>query len=182
MEVYCKGTARIRHHATGEVYEIESDELDWDAVGGDEREMGQEICYQTMVKHAVLGELTWGLWEYPVGIENHHVTNGVPKIGAQQNCVAGTCSKPTNRRAAALPAYEVTPRSIGRLRAHARAARPALRTRPAAAIPIAVCRKEPIACPSRGWRAGPRHWHPARTVAPGSFRRPQPRRTWRRVR
>jgi hypothetical protein len=61
MEVHCNGTARIRDHATGEVYEIESDELDWDAVGGDERQMGQEIHYQAMVEHAVLGELTWSL-------------------------------------------------------------------------------------------------------------------------
>ena len=27
MQVYCKGTARIRHHATSEIQENESDEL-----------------------------------------------------------------------------------------------------------------------------------------------------------
>jgi len=78
MDVYCKGTVRIRHQMTGEIYEIKSDELDWDAVGGDERQMGPEIHYQAAVEHPVLGEITWDLWEYPVGIENHHETNAGP--------------------------------------------------------------------------------------------------------
>ncbi|RWH52861.1 MAG: hypothetical protein EOQ82_24845 [Mesorhizobium sp.] len=78
MEVYCKGTARIRHQATGEIHEIESDQLDWDAVGGDERQMGPEIHYEATVEHSALGPLTWGLWEYPVGIENYHETNVGP--------------------------------------------------------------------------------------------------------
>lgn len=78
MEVYCRGTARIRHSATGEIYEIESDDLDWDAVGGDERQMGSEIHYEAAVEHPALGELTWGLWEYPVGAENHHETKAGP--------------------------------------------------------------------------------------------------------
>ncbi|RUV41226.1 hypothetical protein EOD29_24050 [Mesorhizobium sp. M1A.T.Ca.IN.004.03.1.1] len=78
METYCNGIARIRHSATGEIYEIESDELDWDAVGGDERQMGSEIHYEAVIDHPELGELTWGLWEYPVGIENYHATNAGP--------------------------------------------------------------------------------------------------------
>jgi len=75
MEIYCRGTARIRHSATGKIYEIESDEMDWDAVGGGERQMGSEIHYKATVEHPALGELTWGLWEYPVGVENYHETN-----------------------------------------------------------------------------------------------------------
>ncbi len=78
MEVYCKGTARIRHSATGEIYEIESEELDWDAVGGDERQMGLEIRYEATIEHPELGELTWGLWEYPVGMENYNETDAGP--------------------------------------------------------------------------------------------------------
>lgn len=78
MEVYCKGTARIRHHTTREIYEIESDELDWDAVGGDERQMGSETHYEAVVEHPELGELTWGLWEYPEGIENYQNTDVGP--------------------------------------------------------------------------------------------------------
>ena len=58
MQVYCQRTARIRHSATGNIYEIESDELDWDAVSGDERQMGPEIHYEAMVDHPELGKLT----------------------------------------------------------------------------------------------------------------------------
>lgn len=75
MEVYCSGVARIRHASTGEIFEIESDELDWDAVGGDERQMGSEIHYEAAIDHPELGDLTWGFWEYPIGIENHHITD-----------------------------------------------------------------------------------------------------------
>lgn len=75
MNVYCRGTAQIKHSATGEIYEIESDELVWDAVGVDERQMGSEIHYEAAIDHPELGEVTWGLWEYPVGIENYHTTD-----------------------------------------------------------------------------------------------------------
>lgn len=74
MEVYCNGTARIRHKDTGVIYDIESDELNWDVVGDDERQMGLEIHYEAVLEHPQLGELTWGLWEYPVGAENHSNT------------------------------------------------------------------------------------------------------------
>ncbi len=75
MEVYCRGVARIRHKDTGVIYDVESDELDWDQVGGDERQMGPELHYEAVLDHPQLGELTWGLWEYPIGIENHHDTD-----------------------------------------------------------------------------------------------------------
>ncbi len=63
MKVYCNGNARIRHSTTGEIYEAESDELD---------------RYEATIEHPELGELTWGLWEYPVGIENNHETSAGP--------------------------------------------------------------------------------------------------------
>ena len=75
MEIDCKGTARIRHSVTHEVYEIDSDELQWDAGGIEERAMGLEIHHEARIEHPALGKLTWGLWEYPIGIENHHVTD-----------------------------------------------------------------------------------------------------------
>lgn len=78
MEVYCKGTARIRHNTTSQIYEVESDELHWGAVDGNGREMGAEIHYEATVEHPELGELTWGLWEYPVGVENYRETNVGP--------------------------------------------------------------------------------------------------------
>ncbi|MFK4489567.1 hypothetical protein [Bradyrhizobium sp. USDA 336] len=75
MIVECKGTARIQHKSTGEIYEIESDELDWDAVSSDERQMGPETEYQAVIDHPALGMLRWSLWEYPVGMENDRETD-----------------------------------------------------------------------------------------------------------
>ena len=67
--MYCKGTARIKHKMTGTIFEIESDELQWDG-SADERQMGPEIRHQAQIAHPELGELTWSLWEYPEGVEN----------------------------------------------------------------------------------------------------------------
>ena len=75
MQIYCRGTARIRHIETGEIHEIDSTDLDWDAVDGDEREMGLEIHYEAIIEHPELGRMTWGLWEYPVGAENDRNTD-----------------------------------------------------------------------------------------------------------
>jgi hypothetical protein len=75
MQVYCNGSARIKHKATEAIYEIQSDELDWDQVGGDERQMGSEIQYEAAVEHPDLGVLLWSLWEYPLGVENYKKTN-----------------------------------------------------------------------------------------------------------
>jgi hypothetical protein len=75
MKIYCRGTARIRHRVTSEIHEIGCELLNWDAVGGDERQMGSEIHYQAVLQHPDLGALDWSLWEYPVGVENHRETN-----------------------------------------------------------------------------------------------------------
>lgn len=75
MNIYCTGLARIRHKETGSLHEIESDELDWDTVGSEERQMGPEIHYEAALEHSELGQLTWSLWEYPGGIENHRQTD-----------------------------------------------------------------------------------------------------------
>lgn len=75
MKVYCRGRARIRHSETGEIHEIECGELDWDEVGVDERGMGSEVHYEAVVEHPELGLLEWGLWEYPLGVENYKETN-----------------------------------------------------------------------------------------------------------
>lgn len=75
MKVYCTGTARIRHRESGVIYDIESDDLDWSDVGGDERDMGVETHYEAVFEHPELGILTWGLWEYPEGVENNNDTD-----------------------------------------------------------------------------------------------------------
>ena len=78
MHVYCNGTARIRHRSSGEIHEIDSDLLDWDVVCSDERQMGPELHHEAVIEHPELGKLSWGLWEYPEGVENHQETNAGP--------------------------------------------------------------------------------------------------------
>lgn len=75
MVPYCRGKAIIEQNGTGQQFEIEPDLLDFDSVGGSERSMGPEYQYQAVIDHEVLGELSWGLWEYPVGIENYNDTD-----------------------------------------------------------------------------------------------------------
>lgn len=75
MQVYCQGTAKIRHAETGVVYEIDGNELDWDVVDSDERQMGSETHFEAMIEHPELGTVTWSLWEYPVGVENYKNTD-----------------------------------------------------------------------------------------------------------
>jgi hypothetical protein len=73
--VAANGIARIRHASTGEVYEIDADELDFQVIGADERNMGPEVYHQADLEHPALGKLVWGLWEYPIGIENMQETD-----------------------------------------------------------------------------------------------------------
>lgn len=70
MYVSCVGVARIQHKETGEVFELFPDELEWDSVAADERQMGTEVCHRADVQHPELGALSWELWEYPIGMEN----------------------------------------------------------------------------------------------------------------
>jgi hypothetical protein len=78
MEAYSDGIASIRHRETGQVYEIEGDMLDWEIVGSDERQMGPEFHHEAAFEHPELGKIVWGLWEYPVGIENYSKTDAGP--------------------------------------------------------------------------------------------------------
>ncbi|MEZ5654913.1 MAG: hypothetical protein R3E04_03325 [Sphingobium sp.] len=73
--VSANGIAQIRHAQTGEVYEIDADELDFQAIGADERHMGPAVYHQADIEHPALGTLVWGLWEYPIGIENMQETD-----------------------------------------------------------------------------------------------------------
>lgn len=75
MSVVAEGTARIRHADTGVVYEIHPDELDWQEVAGEERQMGMEVGYLAQVEHPDLGALEWELWEYPAGVFNDQDVN-----------------------------------------------------------------------------------------------------------
>ncbi len=76
--VYASGKALIKHEKTGQVYEIESDLLDFEVVGTDERNMGPETTYSAVLHHPELGQLVWSIWEYPVGAENDRETDVGP--------------------------------------------------------------------------------------------------------
>ena len=75
---YPSGKALIKHEKTGQVYEIESDQLDFKVVGTDERNMGPETTYSAVLQHPELGQLVWSLWEYPIGAENDRETDVGP--------------------------------------------------------------------------------------------------------
>lgn len=70
MSVEASGTAIVRHADTNVEYEIHPDELDWQVLAVDERQMGPEIGHNAEVAHPELGQLSWWLWEYPIGAEN----------------------------------------------------------------------------------------------------------------
>lgn len=78
--VFVKGIARIRHAETGEVYEIDADQIAFDAGNSEERSMGPETTYSAVLHHPQLGQLVWYLWEYPVGAENDRETD----VGAHE--------------------------------------------------------------------------------------------------
>lgn len=75
MSVFAEGTAKIRHADTGAIYEIAPGELDWQETSTDDRGMGPEIGYAAVVNHPDLGQLTWDLWEYPLGAVNDTETD-----------------------------------------------------------------------------------------------------------
>ena len=76
--VQASGTARIRHAETGEVFEVDSDLLDFDIAQAEERGMGPETTYVAVVDHPELGQLVWSVWEYPVGAINDFATDVGP--------------------------------------------------------------------------------------------------------
>ncbi|MGR6432113.1 hypothetical protein ACU5AY_14460 [Rhizobium sp. PAMB 3174] len=65
--IQTSGTAVIRHRDTRQVYEIPSNELDWEDVSRHERDMGPEVLWTARVYHPDLGELEWSVTEYPEG-------------------------------------------------------------------------------------------------------------------
>lgn len=78
MEVQCTGTAKFRIIETGEIVKISAENLDWQQDGGDERQMGAEYRYVADYEfNSRAGKpyyVSWELYEYPVGVENHNQT------------------------------------------------------------------------------------------------------------
>jgi len=80
MRVRGEGRARIRHRISGEIHDIDWEDLDWDVVGSEDRGMGAENHHEAVLEHPDLGVLKWGLWEYPLGVENREHTD----VGAHE--------------------------------------------------------------------------------------------------
>lgn len=74
MIVNCTGVAIIEDNLSGRWIEIQSDELDWEVAAVQNRSMGKETHYSASIEHEILGTLSWNLWEYPVGLQNHNST------------------------------------------------------------------------------------------------------------
>tara|TARA_B100001971_G_C18244874_1_gene573527 strand:- start:243 stop:1634 length:1392 start_codon:yes stop_codon:yes gene_type:complete len=67
MHIKTEGTAQVRHSETGQIFEIEPDELDWEVVSGHERGMGPEYLWAAKTSRDGLGDLRWEISEYPIG-------------------------------------------------------------------------------------------------------------------
>lgn len=65
--IQTSGTAVIEHRDSGEIYEISSDDLQFEDVSTHERDMGPEILWTARIDHPELGELEWSVTEYPAG-------------------------------------------------------------------------------------------------------------------
>lgn len=96
MPINVAGTAQIRHVDTGKVFTIEPDELEWETDDGDERQMGLELTHTAVVHHPELGQLTWHVWEYPVGVENDREVD-VGRHGLLRNFGLGLTPDPDDR-------------------------------------------------------------------------------------
>lgn len=78
MKIVVEGEALISSAGDGVVHSITAEELDWQVVGSDDRQMGAEVLHQADIIHPELGHLSWTISEYPAEVLNHvtHDTNG----------------------------------------------------------------------------------------------------------
>ena len=73
---FCTGIAKLTIPETGEVFEVSSDDLDWESECSDpDRGMGPEFHHSaTTIFDSEQGdyqiEVTWNIWEYPIGAIN----------------------------------------------------------------------------------------------------------------
>jgi hypothetical protein len=74
---FCVGIAKLTIPETGEVFEVSSEDLDWESECSDpDRGMGAELHHSATISfESEQGdyqvEATWNIWEYPVGAINH---------------------------------------------------------------------------------------------------------------
>ena len=70
MNIETAGSAQIRHRDTGDIFEIDSSDLNWELSSTEDRSMGRERIYSASIFHPELGLLEWVVSEYPAGREN----------------------------------------------------------------------------------------------------------------
>lgn len=75
MGAYAKGKALIIDKNTGEMFQITSEELDWEPFEVLENGEGDAQRHEARLDHPVLGTLTWTIWEFPIGVERMKATN-----------------------------------------------------------------------------------------------------------
>jgi tetratricopeptide (TPR) repeat protein len=74
---FCRGTAKIEIPETGEIFEVEPTDLEWESYCADpDRAMGEEFHHYASIEiESKEGdyqvEATWNVWEYPVGAVNY---------------------------------------------------------------------------------------------------------------
>ncbi len=73
--IWILGKIVIQHGDTGVVYEIDGDDFEFEIDEKNQREEGIEIIYLAEFNHPELGDFTWKVCEYPVGIFNHNGWN-----------------------------------------------------------------------------------------------------------
>ena len=67
MRIGTTGKAIVRHSETGELFEVEPDEIDWEVVASQERDMGPDRLWGASTSRDELGDLRWEMSEYPEG-------------------------------------------------------------------------------------------------------------------
>ncbi|MEX5576773.1 hypothetical protein [Pseudophaeobacter sp. A-200-2] len=68
MRISTTGIAIVRHSETGELFEIEPDEINWEVVASEERDMGPDRLWSASISRDELGEIRWEMSEYPEGL------------------------------------------------------------------------------------------------------------------
>lgn len=78
MGIIASGEALLSSAVDGIVHPISTDDLDWEIIGTDDRQMGMETLHQAEFEHPELGRLAWTISEYPVEFLNFvtHEMNG----------------------------------------------------------------------------------------------------------
>ena len=76
MTIKCAGIARVKVPETGEVFQVYPDDLEWEIVETEERQMGPELNYCASFsfsseQNEFEVEVEWNVWEYAIGFINH---------------------------------------------------------------------------------------------------------------